>query len=1106
MEDSLLLARWAHQGEHEAFRQLVLRYSGMVYGTCRRVTGNAAVAEEIAQECFEHLAQAGVKPGAYLGPWLHRVAVNRATSAARQEQRRHAREDRYAAESVAREEATAWAEVYPLVDEAVAALPDKFRIPVIAHFFEGQTHEAVAERLGLTRQAVTYRIGQGVERVRKHLARKGVGVTALGLSALMGAHLAEAAPAALVASLNKIALAGPVVPVAAAGAGGVALGVKLLGALGGAVVIAVAGAFWIGAFTEPQRADTPAKNVETESAAASAAAPVPVASSAASGAAPAGTGGGPAAPSDAAISGRVYDADSGRGIAARIQAFGNKAGEYVKSDADGRYAISSLPDGEYTLEWQEASGYPPPRDPEKKHVQVRDGRGPVVDFALRRGLPLRGHVRDMEGKPVANAVVSVSPGLYGTSKEDGSFEIQGLVRGERVEVDSHGVTDALPKCSSYWKGVLVGPEGASVDLTLMPLGSISGKLISAIGAPVDKKPVVVRRVSLLVAPEPDSRAPYNEMCLTDAAGLFCMENVYPGDYQVGPDLEGAQVSVTVAPGERVEGLEITSRKPAPETGTMIISGRVIDQAGVGMKDVDVSAFGGNGFLKSTTGASGAFRIEGCLDETYSLSAKAPSSEYEWARLEDVQAGTQGLEIRLEKRVRPVISGRVVRADSRVPVTEFEVAWLAPSSVEQAGGKAIIPFLNVAGMGKKTVQDPEGRFELKAPSREPGVIIAVAPGLAPAWCLWEGKPLELALAPGAVIRGIVRDDAGAPVADSAVCMAELEVGEINLPGPRLCITDVAGQFEVTGLKAGKTALAVTHAAFLIGSLDVTLTAGQTADVQVVLERGGRIEGTITCGGVAVAEQNVYVNTLLLAVKDIKTDQAGHWAVEGVPAGEIPVSTTMADRIGGGRGRTLQREVHVSAGQTVVVDFEFPPASVTVSGQVELKGETPEMAALTLYVETAEGEETFTTQMEASGAYTFSSVPAGTATILCHGVLQPEKRYARRVLTLAPEQTYTVDFDFTGGASLGGKLTGAGPDEQMGVMIYRADNYRGQADFGSAVAAAVPDGDGTFLIEGLPADEYMVVGIASARDGETPPRMVQAPVTLGEGQALDIVLAL
>jgi len=207
-DDRILLEQWSKRGDGEAFRALASRYSGVVYAACRRILGNRPDAEDVAQECFEALATAGTKPGAYVGAWLHRVATYHAIGHMRSEARRKQRELQYAT-ARPQEANVEWKDVYEYVDQAIDDLPDKLRLPLIAHYLEGQSKESVGQSLGISRQLADYRIQQGLQRVRSSLRRKGIYAGAALLAGLMEANAAEAVPATFAAKLGKIALAGP---------------------------------------------------------------------------------------------------------------------------------------------------------------------------------------------------------------------------------------------------------------------------------------------------------------------------------------------------------------------------------------------------------------------------------------------------------------------------------------------------------------------------------------------------------------------------------------------------------------------------------------------------------------------------------------------------------------------------------------------------------------------------------------------------------------------------------------------------------------------------------------------------------------------------------
>ena len=169
--DETLLARWVNDQDAEAFAEIASRYSAMVYATCRRVLGSDMEAEDVTQECFEILVQAGSRPGEYLGPWLHKIATHRSLNRIRANTRRRKHEACFSDLQKVHAEVE-WNDIYSYVDEAVGELPEKSRIPLIAHFFENRSHANIAQSLGIPRRTVTYRIQKGIDLVRKSLKRR----------------------------------------------------------------------------------------------------------------------------------------------------------------------------------------------------------------------------------------------------------------------------------------------------------------------------------------------------------------------------------------------------------------------------------------------------------------------------------------------------------------------------------------------------------------------------------------------------------------------------------------------------------------------------------------------------------------------------------------------------------------------------------------------------------------------------------------------------------------------------------------------------------------------------------------------------------------------
>ncbi|MFP6584645.1 MAG: sigma-70 family RNA polymerase sigma factor [Candidatus Hydrogenedentota bacterium] len=207
--DQELLERWISNQDAEAFKDLSSRYAGMVFATCRRILGNDADTEDVAQECFVSLARTSKTPGAYLGPWLHHVATNLSLNWIRTESRKRNRES---SQKAAQQNAATSpdSEILALVDEAIAKLPESQRAPVIAYFFEDQTQESIAKNLGLTRQGAANRISTGVESIRKTLSRQGIRTGAVSFAALLTKEASATPPSSLSTALGKLAITGAI--------------------------------------------------------------------------------------------------------------------------------------------------------------------------------------------------------------------------------------------------------------------------------------------------------------------------------------------------------------------------------------------------------------------------------------------------------------------------------------------------------------------------------------------------------------------------------------------------------------------------------------------------------------------------------------------------------------------------------------------------------------------------------------------------------------------------------------------------------------------------------------------------------------------------------
>jgi len=171
--DDALMARVA-RGDGAACRVLVDRHLAPVTAFARRLLGNQADAEDVAQETFLRLwSKAGDwRPGgARLTTWLHRVALNQCRDRGRRrpmaplEAVPDAADPRPPpADAVQRREVAA------RVERALAALPERQRTAIVLCHHQGLSNAQAGEVLGIGVEAVESLLARGRRALRHALA------------------------------------------------------------------------------------------------------------------------------------------------------------------------------------------------------------------------------------------------------------------------------------------------------------------------------------------------------------------------------------------------------------------------------------------------------------------------------------------------------------------------------------------------------------------------------------------------------------------------------------------------------------------------------------------------------------------------------------------------------------------------------------------------------------------------------------------------------------------------------------------------------------------------------------------------------------------------
>ncbi|HVU38718.1 MAG TPA: sigma-70 family RNA polymerase sigma factor [Opitutales bacterium] len=218
MEDRALLEDYRARQSGAAFAQLVERHLPLVYSAALRITGRAALAEDVAQAVFIKLAQraAQVREPAALPGWLYRTACHTAYKALRAEKRRRTNEtNAMQITDLAQDTHATWARLAPLLDEAMARLSMADQHLIVQRFFEGRSLREVGTAFGLSEDAAQKRVSRALEKLREYFSKNGVTVPTTAFVPLLTEYAAHSAPAHLPAKIT----AGASASVAAAGSG-----------------------------------------------------------------------------------------------------------------------------------------------------------------------------------------------------------------------------------------------------------------------------------------------------------------------------------------------------------------------------------------------------------------------------------------------------------------------------------------------------------------------------------------------------------------------------------------------------------------------------------------------------------------------------------------------------------------------------------------------------------------------------------------------------------------------------------------------------------------------------------------------------------------------
>jgi RNA polymerase sigma factor (sigma-70 family) len=179
LQESELVER-ARRGDQAAYGDLMQAYQGIAFRTAYVIVGNAAEAEDAAQEGFvkAFYALRRFRPGAPFRPWVLQIVANEARNRRRSAGRRTALVMRTVADAPSGEAAPSPEAALEIREQretllaAVNNLREEDRLVITCRYFLELSEEETAAALGWKRGTVKSRLSRALERLRAQVGEK----------------------------------------------------------------------------------------------------------------------------------------------------------------------------------------------------------------------------------------------------------------------------------------------------------------------------------------------------------------------------------------------------------------------------------------------------------------------------------------------------------------------------------------------------------------------------------------------------------------------------------------------------------------------------------------------------------------------------------------------------------------------------------------------------------------------------------------------------------------------------------------------------------------------------------------------------------------------
>ena len=181
LTEGQLVAR-SQRGDKDAFGELVRRYQRLAVSIAYRMSGDAMLAEDAAQDAFlrawQRLASFEYRGAGSFRAWLCRIVTNMTTDLLRKARPTAPIEALSLPGGVRPDEAHLRQEQAQTVRAAILRLPQASRVALILREYEGLSYREIAEALDIPMGTVMSRLSYARNKLREELADQHVGKSA----------------------------------------------------------------------------------------------------------------------------------------------------------------------------------------------------------------------------------------------------------------------------------------------------------------------------------------------------------------------------------------------------------------------------------------------------------------------------------------------------------------------------------------------------------------------------------------------------------------------------------------------------------------------------------------------------------------------------------------------------------------------------------------------------------------------------------------------------------------------------------------------------------------------------------------------------------------